>query len=39
MNTKQIEQWKIKGIMKFIFIRGVLSWGLPIGVIYSLWAH
>lgn len=42
MNNNQREQWKkirAKGKMRFILLRGVLSWGLPTGVIYSLFTH
>lgn len=42
MNNKQSEQWektRSKGKMRFIFVRNVLGWGLPVGVIYSIWTY
>ncbi|HBI03070.1 MAG TPA: hypothetical protein DDY49_03450 [Paenibacillaceae bacterium] len=42
MNNYQNEQWKktrSKGKMRFILLRGVLGWGLPVGLIHSIWTH
>jgi hypothetical protein len=42
MNSEQKEKWKrirSKGKIRFILLRGVLSWGFPVGLIYSLWTH
>ncbi|WNS75697.1 hypothetical protein RRV45_01205 [Bacillus sp. DTU_2020_1000418_1_SI_GHA_SEK_038] len=42
MNSEQKEKWKkvhSKGKIRFILLRCMLGWGLPVGLIYSLWTH
>lgn len=42
MNSEQREKWKrirLKGKTRYIILRGALAWGLPVGLIYSLWTH
>jgi hypothetical protein len=42
MNSEEKDKWervRSKGIMRFIILRSVLGWGLPVGLIYSLWTH